>query len=113
MNDAQLQSRSGPRAAGAAWDQERNPVEPPVWEVTPPGRSDPTPDFDLCRRRARRRAHAQAAKTQDLTARHALEVAAVNWENLARHLARPAQPRRTPVSTRKAEARRAALGIED
>lgn len=114
MEDAHAPSRSLQPASQkgiADWDQESYPVEPPVWEVTPPP-PDPTPESDLCRRRAES-LRTQAAQTPDLTARHALEVAAVNWENLARHLARRAERRRPPASSRKLQAGRAALGVED
>ena len=67
--------------------------------------------------RLRRSQHARAlaGKAQDAGAREALEVIAANWESLARHLAR--RPARepaaaAPASSRKAQARSAALGLE-
>jgi hypothetical protein len=81
---------------------------PPTWEIGVPA-ADPEPD--VCRRRAAA-ARTQAARMQDPMARAALEMVAVNWENLGRHLSDRPRPGKSE-SPRKAEARRAALGIED
>jgi hypothetical protein len=81
-----------------------------VHDAYPPAQT-PT-DSDLCRRRAEV-ARALAAKARDAAARVALEVVAANWESLGRHLTRcAAQPVMAVETSRKAQARRAALGID-
>jgi hypothetical protein len=116
VEDAHLQDPSAHRSGSGKFEPDLNlvaglgpPVSaPPIWEIGVP---PPDPESDVCRRRAEA-AHAQAAKTQDPATRAALEVVAVNWENLGRHLTGRPLPSK-PESARKAEARRAALGIED
>jgi hypothetical protein len=81
----------------------------PVWELT---QADPKSEAEVCRSRAEA-ARSLAQKAMDPVAREALEVVAANWDRLGDHLAeRPHRRRRIAESSRKAEARRAALGIE-